>query len=125
MNRAFTIAVCTSCSPVSVISALAQLRSLIDRCPQGVLVRTNCLLGAVTCASRPTGAGAMVVFQPCSIDRRPTGPAFWFGPIDDVVDVRLVCDFVERGVWEAEEVGNVPNRLFAHHNWVTQLNRTN
>jgi len=124
-NRAFTIAVCTSCSSENVLSAMEEFHSLIKRCPQGMLVRTNCLLGGRPSASKPTGDGVMVVLQPCSCDRRPTEPSIWFGPLEIIADVRCFCDFVARGRWEADEVARLPDQLLAHCNWTARLSRTN
>ena len=67
----------------------------------------------------------MVILQPCSPDRTPAGPALWFGPLESVSDVKRMCDFVERGRWEPDDVARLPNQLLAHNNWVTSLSSTN
>lgn len=121
-NRPFNIVLCTSCESDQVLPTLATLRSVIARCPHGMLVRVNCLLGSLTCASRPTGGGVMVVLQPCSETRIPSGPAIWLGPADSPDDVRALCDFVERGAWEFDEL---PDRLRAHDDHVAQAGRMN
>jgi hypothetical protein len=46
----------------------------------------------------------MLVLQPCSIERTPTAPAQWLGPITDVADARLICQWILRGDWDCQEV---------------------
>lgn len=121
-NRAFNVVVCTSCAAEPVVSTLAELRSTISRCRHGVLVRATCILGSLTCASRPTGTGAMVVLQACSNDRSPIGPALWIGPIEDGDDVRALCEFLECGDWDVDAL---PDRLRAHRDRVTNSRRLN
>jgi hypothetical protein len=64
-----------------------------------MLVTTGCLLGEFTCAARGKCAGAVLMLQPCSIERVPHGPARWIGPIGDPDDLRMVCSWVEQGRW--------------------------
>lgn len=98
-DRAFNLVVCTSCVTGQYLSVLDELRGVIRRCPHGVLVSAGCLLGPLTCASRPDGPGALVVLQPCSIDRSPMGPPIWVGPINDRADVADLRAWVQRGEW--------------------------
>jgi hypothetical protein len=79
---------------------LELLRSAIRRCPHGMLVVTECLLGELTCAGRRSSDGVLVIVQPCSSERTPSGPAVWVGPIRDQSDARTVCDWLVDGAWE-------------------------
>jgi hypothetical protein len=121
-DRPFTVIICTCCSSERVLSVLGALRSVIKRCRNGVLVRTGCLLGPLTCASRPTGEGVMVILQPCSPDRTPAGSAFWLGPVEDIEDITQLCAFIERGEWE---FGELAGRLCNHRDWLANASRTN
>jgi len=96
----FTVAICGSCAPAPAAQLLQMLRASIRRCPHGMLVTTGCLLGHLTCAGRPSREGVMLVLQPCSTRRIPTGPAQWVGPVNDTVDARAVCDWLEQGDWQ-------------------------
>ncbi|HZC89588.1 MAG TPA: hypothetical protein VE400_02765 [Mycobacterium sp.] len=86
------------------------LGNVIRRCPHGMLVTTECLLGQITCATRPAREGAMLLLQPCSIDRTPSAPVQWLGPITDLADARLICAWIGRGEWDFREL---PTRLRA------------
>jgi hypothetical protein len=89
------------------------LRSVIRRCPHGMLVITECLVGQLTCATRSAHQGAMLLLQPCSIERRPTAPAQWLGPITDVADARQICQWIAKGDWDSREL---PTHLRAQEN---------
>jgi hypothetical protein len=119
-SRPFTAAVCTSCAAGPATQLLLALRGSIRRCPHGMLVTTGCLLGEFTCAVRPSGEGAVLVLQPCSVDRTPAGPARWVGPVRHAVDARVVCDWLERGDWELDAL---PSRLSAEWNFAKPANR--
>lgn len=121
-DRPFTVALCISCPAEPERAALKQLRRSIRRCRHGVLVTTGCLRGTVSCAARPHGAGAVVVMQPCSVDRAPDGPAHWIGPIKGGDDLRAVCDWLERGEWD---VRDLPERLHAELNRAAAVGRRN
>jgi hypothetical protein len=99
-SRPFTVAVCTSCAAEPATRLLQMLRASVRRCPHGMLVITACLLGQFTCATRPSHNGVMLVLQPCSTDRIPTGPPQWVGPVNNSVDARTVRDWLEQGNWE-------------------------
>jgi hypothetical protein len=75
-----------------------------------MLVVTECLVGQITCASRPAKGGAMLLLQLCSIERSPSAPAQWLGPITDLRDARLICEWIRRGDWDCREL---PTRLRA------------
>ncbi|WP_235215874.1 hypothetical protein [Mycobacterium kyorinense] len=87
---------------------LEALRATIRRCDHGMLVVTGCMLRIATCGSRFHGPGVMVVLQPCSIDRVPSEPALWIGPINDETDVCILCDWLQRGEWDCHAL---PARL--------------
>ena len=121
-GRPFNVVVCTGCASDVVLPVLSTLRSTIRRCPHGMLVRASCLLGSLTCASRPTGAGVVVVLQPCTLDRVPSGQALWLGPVNDFDDVAALRGFIERGAWETEPL---PERLGVHQRWTGVMRRAN
>jgi len=101
---------------------LAQLRKSIRRCDHGMLVTTGCLRGTVTCAARPHGPGAVVVMQPCSVERVPCGPTRWIGPIIDLDDLQEVCDWLESGEWDPNDL---PARLHTELNSTRAVSRRN
>jgi hypothetical protein len=98
-QRPFTVALCTRCGSGADTSLLEHLRATIRVCHQGILVTTGCLLGDLACASRGAHTGAVLMLQPCTIERRPLGPARWIGPIDADADVVAVCRWIESGQW--------------------------
>ena len=87
-----------------------------------MLVTTGCLRGTISCAARPHGPGAVVAMQPCSVERIPHGPTHWIGPIADPADLREVCDWLERGDWDAAAL---PERLRADLNRSAAVSRRN
>lgn len=82
------------------VSVIDELRPTIGRCPHAMLVCAECLLGSLSCASRPTGYGVMAVLQPCTKDRVACGPTHWIGPIIDKCDAAVLRDWLEMGQWE-------------------------
>ena len=54
-DRPFTVIVCTACAADHDLSVIDELRPTIRRCPHAMLVSAACMLGPLTCASRPTG----------------------------------------------------------------------
>lgn len=107
-QRPFTVALCTRCGSAPGTSLLEHLRATIRVCHQGMLVTTGCLLGHLACASRGAHTGVVLMLQPCTIERRPLGPARWIGPIDADADVIAVCRWIERGQWRLD---GLPERL--------------
>lgn len=99
-RRPFTVALCRSCTTQSELAVLEALRATIRRCDHGMLVITECMLSVLTCGARMHGPGVMVLLQPCSIDRVPSEPAHWIGPIKDNNDVGVLCEWVQRGQWD-------------------------
>jgi hypothetical protein len=97
-DRPFTVVVCAGCYPPAGWSVLDELRGSIRRCTHGLLV---------TAASHD-GPGTVIILKPCTRDRSPLGPARWVGPVIDRRDAARVCDWVERGEWDIEEL---PRRL--------------
>ncbi|GLY64800.1 hypothetical protein [Amycolatopsis taiwanensis] len=96
----FTAVVCqgTACGHEHGRSVVDGLRGCVRRQRHGVLVSTGCLLGRLGChalgrSARP--AGALLVVQPCSVDRQPFGLPIWIGPLsgeDDLAAVRRWLD---------------------------------
>lgn len=81
------------------------LRAAIRKSPHGVLVRSGCL--------RPfgcTGAGALVVVQPCDEDRTARGPAVVAGPLHERADVAELCDWLVNGISDGRPL---PSHLHA------------
>ena len=109
-SRPFTVILCTTCTAKPGLGLLETLRAAVRSCEHGVLVTTACLLRPLTCAAHPHRAGAMVILQPCSVDRGPSGPAHWIGPINDTNDTRAVRDWLQRGQWDDH---TLPERLRA------------
>ncbi|WKG02927.1 hypothetical protein [Mycolicibacterium sp. HK-90] len=110
----FTVALCMHCSssgPGPLLTRL--LRNVVRRCPHGVLVSTQCLLGEFTCATRRTALRPVLVVQPCSADRIPSAPAIWIGPIVTDADAHDACSWVAAGRWDG---ANLPAHLRADVN---------
>lgn len=98
----FTAVVCNGngCGRQHGELVLRGLRESIRRCRHGVLVSAGCLLGPLGChALRHSGRpkGAMLVVQPCSVQREPTGAPLWVGPLATADDVATVCRWLEAG----------------------------
>jgi hypothetical protein len=108
-ERPFTVIVCTACAADQNLSVIDELRPTIRRCPHALLVAAPCMLGPLTCASRPTGV--MAVVQPCTKDRLACGPTQWIGPIADDGDVAELLDWLELGEWENTSVPTQLSRL--------------
>ncbi|MGV0047226.1 hypothetical protein ACRU13_22055 [Mycobacterium colombiense] len=113
-DRPFTVIVCAACAVGRELSMIDELRPTIRRCPHSMLVSAACMLGPLTCASRPTGRGVMAVLQPCTNDRVACGPAHWIGPITDSAAAAELRDWLERGQWENTPV---PSQLGRHERW--------
>jgi hypothetical protein len=110
-DRPFTVIVCTACATDHNLSVIDELRPTIRRCPHAMLVMAACLLGSLTCASRPTGCGVMALLQPCTKDRVACGQAHWIGPITDKCDAAVLRDWLELGQWESTPL---PRQLTGH-----------
>jgi len=96
-DRPFTVIVCAACAADRTLWVIDELRPTIRRCPHAMLVSAACLLGSLTCASRPTGYGVMAVLQPCTKERVACGPPHWIGPITDSDEVAALRDWLELG----------------------------
>ena len=112
-RRPFTVAVCMRCSAEPEPLIMELLRGAIRRCPHGILVETQCLLGELTCATRYPSRRPMLLLQPCTVDRVPTAAVVWIGPIDTDTDAKEVCQWVASGQWDHT---NLPTRLRAELN---------
>jgi hypothetical protein len=120
-RRPFTVVCCEHCGDPA-LSVLHALGESIRRCRHGMLVRAGCLRGPLYCAVHGHGPGVMIVLQPCSEDRRPSGSADWVGPIKDEDDLRIVRDWVEQGAWDRHAL---PDRLRAASPRSEALDRRN
>lgn len=77
----------------------ARLREAVQRCPHGLLVRGECVLGLLGRSGWPFGgrcqhhggAGAFVIVQPCDANRRAVGAAAVAGPLHEDSDVDDLC----------------------------------
>lgn len=121
-DRPFTVIACGACAADDNLSLVDELRPTIRRCPRAMLVSAACMLGPLTCASRPTGCGVMAMLQPCTNDRVPCGPPRWIGPITDHGDAAILRDWLEVGQWETMPL---PRQLSRHHLWARSASRSN
>ncbi|ASW92385.1 hypothetical protein A5626_13870 [Mycobacterium marseillense] len=121
-DRPFTVIVCAACAVDDQLSVIDELRPAIRRCPRSMLVSAACMLGPLTCASRPTGGGVMALVQPCTIDRVASGPAQWIGPIADSDSAAALRDWLVLGQWENIPV---PRQLDRHQRWARGSHRRN
>lgn len=121
-DRPFTVIVCAACAVDQELSVIDELRPAIRRCPHSMLVSAACMLGPLTCASRPSGGGVMAVVQPCTNDRRASGPAQWIGPIADSEAAAALRDWLELGQWESTPV---PRQLGRHQRRARDAGRRN
>jgi hypothetical protein len=120
-DHAFTVVVCVGCSGWSGDSWLDELRAVVRLYPHGMLVSAACLLGSSFCRTRP-GAGAIAILQPCTVDRVPSAPASWIGPITDEADVADFCDWIMQGEWNLE---GLPVRLQSPLRQLSHASRKN
>jgi hypothetical protein len=96
-DEPFTVVVCSQDRTGVGSVVLQQLRAAVRRCPHGVLVVSNCLLGRFGCATPCSGVTA--VLQPCWTDRAASGPALWVGPVTSDGDARALHEWVAQGAW--------------------------
>jgi hypothetical protein len=121
-GRAFTVIVCTACAADDGLSVIDELRPTIRRCPHAMLVAAACMLGPLTCASRPSGCGVMALVQPCTNDRVACGSPHWIGPITDNSQAAALRDWLELGQWENTPV---PRHLGRHQRWTRNAGQNN
>lgn len=121
-DRPFTVIVCAACAADHNLSVIDELRPTIRRCPHAMLVSAECMLGPLTCASRPTGCGVMAVVQPCTNDRVACGPPHWIGPITDNGEAAVLREWLELGRWENRPL---PSQLSRHQLWTRRGGRNN
>jgi hypothetical protein len=77
------------------------------RCPHGVMVLTDCLMGPLACRVRGR-TGRMAVVQPCRASRRPTGPSILVGPIRSAEDARELGRWLHSGALTSD---TLPDQL--------------
>ncbi len=121
-DRPFTVIVCAACATEHNLSVIDELRPAIRRCPHAMLVSAECLLGPLSCASRPTGYGVMAVLQPCTKDRVACGPPHWIGPITNKFDAAVLRDWLELGQWETTPLST---QLCGYHQWAGRASLRN
>jgi hypothetical protein len=112
-DQPFTAAVCMRCYGEPEPLLMWLLRGVVRRCPHGLLVTTDCLLGEFTCASTGPNRGPIVLLQPCTGDRAPSGAVIWVGPVDTDADAKVVAQWVASGKWDRAKL---PKRLQADLN---------
>jgi hypothetical protein len=113
----FTLALCRAegCAgdPTTENSAVEQaLAETTNRCRNGLLVVTGCLLGPVLChaygPSVGAAAGRLALVQPCHASRQPVGPPVLVGPIHGIADAFALGGWLLIGVLAADRL---PRRL--------------
>ena len=109
-DRPFNVAVCQAgACRARDTGLLGRLAAVVRRCPQGVLIRTGCLLHAPRCrAGAAHDSGAYLLVQPCDAERRPRGAAIPVGPVLDASDVHAVAAWLAEGDLE---IGRLDRRL--------------
>jgi hypothetical protein len=81
---------------------LRHLGAATRRCPQGVLIRTGCVLRASRCLRTPGhDSGAYALVQPCDLDHQPQGTAIGIGPVLSDADAAAVADWLAGGSLDA------------------------
>jgi hypothetical protein len=89
-DRAFIIVVYDDGAESNSFSVVDALRPTIRRSRHGMMIIGD-----------PNGtAFACALFQECSKDRVPAGPARWIGPINSEDDAEALRGWIEDGIWE-------------------------
>lgn len=94
-SRPFTLVLCTLCRDGRGADVTEVLRRAVRQCSHGVMVTTGCLSRFLDCREQ-TGVYAAV--QPCTVQRRPTGPATRLGPMVTEDDATRVADWLRAGM---------------------------
>ncbi|MBB3051527.1 hypothetical protein FHS23_002550 [Prauserella isguenensis] len=96
-DSAFTVVLCDDCGGDEPAAALDALRDVVRRSPHAVLVRAHCPLGRLWCRARTKAhtAGRVVLVQPCTTDRTPTGATVIVGPVRTAGDVAALTHWLE------------------------------
>lgn len=94
-STGFTVVVCQTERCSTALALMPALRAVVRSARHGVLISTGCTLGPLTCRSR--AAGAVVLVQPCDLDRRPTAPAVHVGPLRTRSDVADLVAWLRTG----------------------------
>ncbi|MDP7722882.1 hypothetical protein [Mycobacterium sp. TY814] len=120
--RPFTVVVCNACATHQDVPVIEELLPIVRRCPHGMLVSAECMLGPLKCASRPAGCGVMALLQPCTHDRTASGAPYWIGPITNQIEAAILRDWVAGGQWENSPL---PSRLNRHQLGVRRATERN
>lgn len=110
-----------ACDTAAADALMPNLRAVVRNCPHAVLVTTQCFMGAITCAASRSQRGAMLLLQPCAVDRTPTAAVRLIGPVITASDSEAVCQWIACGVWD---LALLPTSLSTRMNAarVSQLN---
>ncbi|WP_192809656.1 hypothetical protein [Actinomadura rudentiformis] len=107
-DQPFTAVVCQAgpCRPHgSGPDFMPWLAAVVRQCPQGVLVRTGCLLRAPRCqAGAAHDSGCYLLVQPCDTARQPYGAAIAVGPVVSRDDVQTVEAWLADGDLDADRL---------------------
>ncbi len=103
-RRPFTVIFCATCGSELESVVVQALRESVRSCRHGMLVRAQCLSGPLGCAAHSRTPGVMLVLQPCLIDRSPSAPPCWVGPVSGQGDARIVREWIERGEWNSADL---------------------
>ena len=120
-DRPFTVVVCGACAADPTLSVLDEMRPVIQCCPNSMLVAAACVFGPLICASRPEG-GAIVMLQPCALDRTPCGQPYWLGPVADANDAAALREWLLLG---QREDSPPPWQLGKHQRWLHYARQSN
>ena len=112
-DNPFTVAACLACAPAVSATVMPKLRDVVRRCPHAVLIVTQCLTGRFGCSTTSSTPGAMLLLQPCTIDRVPNSSVRRVGPVTSEADAEEVCAWIAAGVWNSADL---PVRMRADAN---------
>lgn len=105
MSDGFTAVYCgtagcphTRAPDPAAYSIVEALQAIVRSRPHAVLVCAPCITpGFCGQSSTASGVGALVLVQPCDVDRRPDGPAVLAGPLHERSDLEELCSWLADG----------------------------